>query len=167
MLFRSPEKSIAIETGSVDAAFYYDNGGEWRNTTNSLNLGFSPSASGYKEGEKFTVRLTLAPEYYVQDGEEGTITAWDKLGEGASFEIPLTVDNTNPKITRISLDENNNVLKVTVQDNQYVAGVRLYNKTGDALIAEVGSDPDAKAGETGEFLIPVDGIKGKIGRAHV
>lgn len=155
-----PEKSIAIETGSVDAAFYYDNGGEWRNTTNSLNLGFSPSAFGYKEGEKFTVRLTLAPEYYVQDGEEGTITAWDKLGEGASFEIPLTVDNTNPKITRISLDENNNVLKVTVQDNQYVAGVRLYNKTGDALIAEVGSDPDAKAGETGEFLIPVDGIKG-------
>lgn len=155
-----PEKSLAMEAGSVDAAFYYDNGGEWRNTTNTLNLGFSPSAFGYKEGEKFTVRFTLAPEYYVEEGEKGTVTAWDKLGEGASFEIPLTVDNTNPQITKISLDEENKVLKVTVQDNRYVAGVILYNKTGDALIASVGSNPDATAGEAGEFLIPVDGIKG-------
>lgn len=156
----APEKSLAMEAGSVDAAFYYDNGGEWRNTTNTLNLGFSPSAFGYKEGEKFTVRFTLAPEYYVEEGESGPLTAWDKLGEGAFFEIPLTVDNTNPKITKISLDEENKVLKVTVQDNRYVAGVILYNKTGDALIAAVGSNPDANAGEAGEFLIPVDGIKG-------
>ncbi len=155
-----PEKSADIEAGSVDAAFFYDNAAEWRNTTYSLNLGFSPNSFGYKEGEKFTVRFTLAPEYYVEEGEEETVTAWDKLGEGAYFEIPLTVDNTNPEITKISFDEANNVLKVTVKDNQYVAAVSLYNKTGDAIISQVGSSPDENAGETSEFLIPVDGVKG-------
>lgn len=155
----NPEGSVAVEAGAVNAAYFHDNQGAWMGTVNTLNIGASLGSLGFKEGDKATVLFTLVPEYYVDDSGETVVTAWDKLGEGASFGLSMTVDNTKPSISRMSL-ENETVLKVTASDNQYVAGVVLYNKTGDVIINLTGSNPDAAVNQSGDFYIPVDGVKG-------
>lgn len=156
----SPEKSVAMEAGAVNAAYYHTNQGRWMGTTASLNIGTTLSSLGFKQGDKATLQFTLAPEYYVDDSGEEVVTDWDKLGKGASFDVSLTVDNTKPEIVRISLEEDGTVLRVAARDNQYVAGVVLYNKTGDVVVSQIGSNPDAEPSELGAFKLPLDGVKG-------
>lgn len=156
----NPEKSVAFESGAVSAAYFYENQAKWMNTVSSINIGTTLAGLGFKDGDAVTLQFTLAPEYYVNDSGDSSVTAWDKLGEGASFGLSLTVDNKKPEILRISLEEDGTVLRVAASDNRYVAGVNLLNKTGDVVIARAGSNPDAEEGELGAYYIPLDGVKG-------
>ncbi len=51
-------------------------------------------------GNRVELSLALAPEYYRN--ADGTY-AWEKLGQGAYITQELTIDNTAPKVSDISL----------------------------------------------------------------
>ncbi len=151
------------ELGSISAAFYYSNGSSWQSTRLSYAPNFAPT--GIAEGTKLEMKLTLAPEYYV--GSDGSV-AWDKLSENASFTMPVVIDNTAPEIQDIalvkSLKTGETTIDVTASDNQYIAGVFLYDSKSN-FIAGFGSDSTAEAGqlckysfdmgETDKYLIQV------------
>ena len=139
--------------GAVDAAFYYPLYATWMGTPQYLDLNLYPAV---QVGESGLLRLTLAPEYYVKDG----VVDWDALGKGATMEVPFTVDVESPKILEVKVDTENQVMLVTASDDQYLAGVLLYDVTGRKLLQSVGTTADAKPGETITFSIPLEGISG-------
>lgn len=141
------------EGGAVDAAFYYPLYASWMGTPQYMELNLHPDV---EVGEYGLMRLTLAPEYYVQDG----VVDWDALGKGTTMEVPFTVDVEGPKILDVKVDTENQVMLVTASDDQYLAGVLLYDVTGRKLLKSVGTTADAKPGETITFSIPLEGISG-------
>lgn len=148
---------LAVEMGPIDAAFYHDNNQRWYYTQNTKQIGFTPGAVGFEEGDSMELDLILAPEYYV--GNNGNV-ALDKLGEGAFMAVPMTVDNTEPEVTDIVLDDENGILTVTASDNQYIAAVVLYNRAGDAILSLAPSKADIAAGAEAEYDLPLGNIKG-------
>ena len=77
----------------------------------------------------------MAPEYYVHNG----VVDWDALGHGATMEVPFTVDVEDPQILEVKVDTEHNVMLVTASDDQYLAGVLLYDVTGRKLLKSVGT----------------------------
>ncbi len=78
------------------------------------------------DGTKVTVELTLAPEYYRSGS--GDEVDWDALGEGATISSVITVDRKAPEL--IEIDDTtmeDGYITVTVNDNEYVGMVALYN----------------------------------------
>ncbi len=97
--------------------------------------GTDKSGNPLPEGTTVELKLTMAPEYYVND--DGSV-AWDKLGKGASLSIKFTIDNTAP--TLVDGEEKDGIVKLTgdvstltVHDNQYVALVALYDAEGNLI----------------------------------
>ena len=89
--------------------------------------------------------MTLAPEYYV----DGDRVNWDALGKGATRTMQATIDNTPPEIQEVSLGMVGNTLTVDARDNQYVAGVALFNSTGSEVLAYTGPTQTPCLAETG------------------
>lgn len=141
------------EGGAVYAAYYYVPYGSWMNTPQYWDIDLAPDL---EVGEHGLLSLTLAPEYYVEDG----VVDWDTLGEGATMEVPFTVDNMVPQIQEVTVDLENNVMLVTACDDQYLAGVLLYDVTGQYLLASAGTTADATSGQTITFSIPLDSVDG-------
>lgn len=135
--------------GMVSAAYYYTNGSSWQSTRMSYSANFVPT--GIPEGTKLTMSLTLAPEYFVK--ADGSVD-WDSLDENASFSMPVVIDNTAPEISDIQLVKSykngTTTIDVTASDNQYIAGVFLYDSEGE-ILGSFGSDPDAEAGDTAVY----------------
>lgn len=142
--------------GAVNSAFYYTNGGSWQNTGYTLRTKFTPK--GNDEGDRITLALTLVPEYYVD--AEGNVD-WEALGKGASFEMPMVVDNTAPQVKDVSVSLVNNTMTVVAGDNQYVAAVALFNKAGTSAYAVAGAKQDAEAGATASYTLDLNGVNGK------
>ena len=82
------------------------------------------------EGTVAEVQVTLAPEYYV-DAKSGR-TDWEALGDGATLTTQVTIDNTTPELTGVSVDPVSRQLTVTAKDNQFVAILSLYNPDNGA-----------------------------------
>lgn len=61
---------------------------------------------------------------------------WEALGKGASFTVPMVVDNTAPELLDVSLSLMGGNLTVQAKDNQYVAGVVLYNASGAKIFGQ-------------------------------
>ena len=149
------ELLLAEELGAVDGAYYYVNGGYWDSYGWALTAGLS--FAGIPDNTKLEVGLTLAPEYYVDaDGN----TDWDALGKGATFSMPLVVDNTAPTLEDVSLSLTGKTLTVTASDNQYVSAVVLYNKKGTEALKYVGAKQDIEAGESAEYVLDLSEVKG-------
>ena len=138
----------------VDAAFYYLGYASWMNTPQYYEIGYTPRL---KEGETAVLKLTMAAEYYVR--EDGSID-WDAMGKGASMEMPISVDNVYPEILSVVVDEENQVMKVTATDDQYLAGVLLYDVTGRKQLGSAGTTADAQSGDTITFEIPLNTVDG-------
>ena len=115
----------------------------WIEGLYSYNLQWAPR--NVAEGDVVEFRVDVAPEYYVN--EDGSVN-WDALGSGATLTIPLTMDSTAPSVLDIHVDVENNVLTVEASDNQYVAGVALFNGSGKEVLTYVGSKEEAVPGET-------------------
>ena len=149
------EMIVADEVGAVDGAYYYVNGGYWDGYGWALttNLGFN----GLADDTKLEVGLTLVPEYYID--AEGNVN-WDALGKGATFSMPMVVDNTAPTLEDVSLSLTGNTLTVTASDNQYVSAVVLYNKKGTEALNYVGAKQDIEAGESAEYVLDLSEVKG-------
>ena len=143
-----------IDYPAIDCAFYYDLAGMWYNTQENLSL-FEYVPEG-NEGDQLMATLTLAPEYYVD--ENGQVD-WDALGEGASLSVPMVIYNTAPEVIGdISISDN--TLTVSVRDNQYVAGVALYNGSGTTNLTHTGSKQDIEPNELAEFTLDLTGVNG-------
>ncbi|MBQ7872323.1 MAG: S8 family serine peptidase [Oscillospiraceae bacterium] len=138
----------------IDCAFFYDLAGLWYNNYENQSL-FNLIPAG-NEGDKLEARMTLAPEYYVD--ENGNVN-WDALGEGATLTVPMVIDNTAPEIIGDVVIEGN-TLKVTVRDNQYVAGVALYNASGKTNLSHTGSKQDIEANTPAEFTLDLTNVNG-------
>ena len=144
------------EAGAMDAAYYHTNSGTWRNTSANVSVDFAPR--GASQGDQLALTLTLAPEYYVD--REGNVN-WEALGKGASFTVPMVVDNTAPELLEVSLSLMGGNLTVQAKDNQYVAGVVLYNASGAKILAKTGAKQDIQPGEAAQYTLDLTGVTGK------
>lgn len=145
-----------MNTGSLTAAFYHVNQSAWQNTGYSLKPNYTPS--GLEEGDQIELALTMAPELYVDAAGH---VDWDALGEGASMEMPMVIDNTAPTLEDVSLSLTGDSLQVTARDNQYVAGVVLYNAAGTQVLTEAGAKQEAKPGETLTYTLDMHQVEGE------
>ena len=141
--------------GAVSSAYYYVNDGVWRNTGYSLNANFTPK--GVAEGDRLTMSLTLAPEYYVD--AEGNVN-WNALGDGADYAISMTVDNTAPVLEDVSISLTGNTMTVTAKDNQYVSAVVLYNGSGSRVLNYAGAKQDIEPNTSASYTLDLAGING-------
>ena len=146
----------SMEMGPVESAFFSPNSSAWQNTMYASKLNWT--AEGLEEGTHVSFALTLAPEYYV--AEDGSVD-WDALGKGTTLGTSMVVDNTAPKVDDVALSITNNAITVIASDNQYVAGVALYDKTGSRLLACAGAKQDIQPGETAVYQVPLDKVYGK------
>ncbi|MBR1757296.1 MAG: S8 family serine peptidase [Lachnospiraceae bacterium] len=143
-------------SSDVIAAFYYVNGGQWRNySAMTALLNKSAEKLGVAEGESFSAGLYAVPEYYglqsngVLD-EEGfaEVVESGKLGEGASIGYTFKVDDTAPVIYAAALSKDGKTLTVAYQDENYVSYLALMDTAGKTVYtAEV-----PEQSEDGELL---------------
>lgn len=146
----------SVNKGQIECAYYYSNGSAWRNTGANLRAG--NILGTVAENAAVELAFEAAPEYYVD--ESGNV-AWDELGKGAALTIPAVVDNTAPTVVSVKVDNENSKLIVTVQDNQYVAAIALFDRTGSQILAVDGSKLDAEKGGKTVYEFSTDGIQGK------
>ena len=127
------EVYLEQELGYIDGAYYHTNLGQWQNTDYKVGIGLD--FAGYAEGTCLNLSLVSAPEYYTwYDAEEEiTYTNWEALSEGAYLTTTFTIDNTAPVLKDVQLGENN-TLKITAQDNEYIAAVALMNASGTSIL---------------------------------
>ena len=144
-----------IALGPVTAAYYYSNSStpHWEATNYNLTVGSAPSG---EENEAYEVALTLAPEYNVVDGA----VDWDSLADGATFAIPYTVDNTDPVISDIqyskSIKDGSESFTVIASDNQYIAGVLLWDYEGNLIDLGFPSENEEPGTGDVEYTLAVD-----------
>ena len=143
------------KTGAVNMAYYYGVLG-WQNSGMTLTTNFSQKDT--TEGDHISMDFTLVPEYYVD--ENGDVD-WDALGDGATISTSWTIDNTAPELFGVSIDLMNNTMTVKASDNQYIAAVGLYNKTGTRCLAQTGAKQDIAPGEVAEYTFSLDKVNGK------
>ncbi len=141
--------------GPFYAGYYYSGGGYWMNLRQIHHLGWNPD--GLAQDTRVEVALELAPEYFLK--ADGTVD-WDTLGSGTEMRIPLVIDNTTPELDSVALEMMTGVLQVTASDNRYVAGVVLYDGSGERRLAAVGAKQDIQPGEKAVYELPVEGIGG-------
>ena len=160
-LQNNTENSVLINNEfqqRIDCAFYYELAGAWYNTAYNIALGnLTPTAD---EGDNLTAIWTLAPEYY-QDSE-GFVN-WDALGEGASLSVPMVIDNTAPELVGsnpVIIDHASKTLTVTAKDNQYVAGVVLFNSSGTNDLVRVGAVQNIAPNTEAEYTLDLKNVNG-------
>ena len=142
-------------TGAVNMAYYYGALG-WQNSGLTLTTNFS--LENEAEGDEISMAFTLIPEYYID--EDGMVD-FDALGKGATLSTSFVIDNTAPELSGVSIDLMNNTMTVKASDNNYVAGVGLYNKTGTRVLAQAGAKQDIEKGEVAEYSFSLDKVNGK------
>lgn len=122
--------------------FYYSAYAQWVDTTSEYGIGINwdytdQNGQPLKEDTNVTISLLCAPEYYVQ--EDGSVN-WEELGKGADLSYRFTVDNTYPDLAGenpLTVEEKDGKpgsLKVSVQDNNYIAAVILLNGAATSIV---------------------------------
>lgn len=122
--------------GDQYSAYYSIQSGTWQSAQRAGKLswpGTDAQGNPLPEGTQVNVSLIAIPSYY-RNGE-GSYD-YEALGKGAYFTTPLTIDNTAPQVSDIRLSVmDGEILQVVAQDNQYVAGVQVYNASGNTVLA--------------------------------
>ena len=149
------EVIMDVATGAVNMAYYYGALG-WQNSGMTLTTNFPLKDTN--ENDEISMAFTLIPEYYIDS--EGMVD-FDALGEGATLSTSFRIDNTAPELFSASIDVMNNTMTVKASDNNYVAAVGLYNKTGTRCLAQTGAKQDIAKGETAEYTFSLDKVNGK------
>lgn len=130
----------------------------WFNSNYRAPISYVPG--DLKEGERFTASVTLAPEYNTNMAEEKA--DWDSLGRGATLSTTVRIDNTAPEVKNVKVGEGEHpTITVSASDNQYIAGVALFDRSGRKMLSSTGSIADAKPGDTDEFVLETQDVNGK------
>ena len=159
------EVYVSEVQGPIESAYYHANMGAWQNTLYRLPLGLY--LTGIPEGTRLNLSLVTASEYYTwYDAEtDTTYTNWEDLAEGAYLTTSFTIDNTAPVLKSVELGDDN-TLKITARDNEYIAAVALMNASGTSLLTanavnqtergiELTADLDLSYVFGSEFLVAV------------
>ena len=130
------------------SAYYYSNGASWRNAQGNIGINNAPTAAA--NGEKITVKVTEAPEYYVTYNADGThVTNWDALGDGASRTYTAFIDRTEPVLSNVYFREDAETgarsLVLTAQDDRYVAAAFLINYDKMSILDRTAGSPEGAA----------------------
>ena len=125
------EVYLAEELGSMEGAYYHVNLGQWQNTQYKVGLGLD--FAGIPEGTRLNLSLITAPEYYTWNDGDTVHTSWEYLEDGAYLTTSFTIDNTAPVVKNVQLGADN-TLKITAQDNEYIAAVALMNASGTSIL---------------------------------
>ena len=130
------------------SAYYYSNGASWRNAQGNIGINNAPTAAA--NGEKVTVKVTEAPEYYVTYNADGThVTNWDALGDGASRSYTAFIDRTEPVLSNVYFREDAETgarsLVLTAQDDRYVAAAFLINYDKMSILDRTAGSPEGAA----------------------
>ncbi|MBR4444549.1 MAG: Ig-like domain-containing protein, partial [Solobacterium sp.] len=131
-----------VERGSSYAAYYYRNGATWYNTTSLPAFNYVPK--DVEEGKTLTFTYNMAPEYYLTN--EGKMD-WDKVSTKGAMTISAVVDNTAPVVNKDASGVADGVLNIVASDNEYIAAVVLYDKSGAYLDAQYAGEADEKGAE--------------------
>ena len=130
-----------LENGEFLPAYSNNSGSDIGGVGGTLNRSNTP-----EEGSRLKFTLRALPEYY-NDGKMGENSDY---GEGAIATVTATVDSTVPNVLDMDLDNKENMLHVTAQDDQYISAIVLYNAAGDKVLTYSGAkqyDLDAGAKE--------------------
>ena len=130
------------------SAYYYSNGASWRNAQGNIGINNAPTAAA--NGEKVTVKVTEAPEYYVTYNADGThVTNWDALGDGASRSYTAFIDRTEPVLSNVYFREDAETgarsLVLTAQDDRYVAAAFLIDYDEMSILDRTAGSPEGAA----------------------
>ena len=126
------EEYHALDLGPINTAYYSTTTGSWQQSQHKIPVFLN--LKGIGEGTRLNVSLVSAPEYYCTYDKEGKATVrWDALEEGAYLTTSFTIDNTAPEISEVKLAQNN-TLKITARDNQYIAAVALMDISGEEML---------------------------------
>ncbi len=145
------------------SAYYYTTRSTWMDTVSNYTMNRKVSALGVKEGDQLTVSVIAIPEYYETDGPlteqqvESLITSGE-LGDGAYLSTTLTVDNTAPEMLSAAKDLATGDLIIKAKDNNYIAAVKVLNKSGNEVLATSAATQTEKGG-TAEALLDLSGVK--------
>jgi len=120
------------ELGSKQAEYYSASAAAWQSTgyTAALNWkGTDKSGSPLSDGTKVNIFVTAIPAYY--DGVDAAAIP----GEGLTFSVPMTIDNTKPVAVAEPKDTtvSDGKFSITVKDNRYVAAVCVYENDKQTL----------------------------------
>lgn len=147
-----------ISNSQVIGAFYYVNNGVWQYTTRQADVNWAGTdATGGKlpEGTKVNISLGMAPEYYRN--EDGSFD-WESVGDGAYLTTLTTIDNTAPELEDITFSIMRKMV-VTAKDNNYVAGVVVYNAAGTKVLGTYAPNQTVP-GETQTAKFDLSEVKG-------
>lgn len=131
---------------SLEGAYYDSEGGGWCNTEYISALdwkGTDAKGEPLPEGTTVRVTITALPEYYKDKPEQAA--------DGARFSIPITIDNTKPKLMDMQ-DTEDGKIRLTFEDNRYTAAVKVYAKDQETLLKTYGVNQE-QPGETMELDI--------------
>ena len=139
-LQNNTENSVLINNEfqqRIDCAFYYELAGAWYNTAYNIALGnLTPTA----DEETISPRSGRWPPNTTRTAKASSIGMhWVR---GASLSVPMVIDNTAPELVGsnpVIIDHASKTLTVTAKDNQYVAGVVLFNSSGTNDLVRVGA----------------------------
>lgn len=146
-------KTYAVNRYANDSGFiggYLNNSG---GGTGAWNLDMVMETQP-KEGDVLEFVAAAIPEYY-KSGKPGF---GKEMGEGAYMRVSVTADGTAPTISDIKLLAKDNLLKVTAQDNNYVAAVVLYNELGDEVLKYTGAKQEIAKGAVADYSLLLDDV---------
>lgn len=124
---------------NLEGAYYDSEESGWCNTEYISVLGWKGTdAKGKPLPEGTTVRVTITalPEYYKDKPEQAA--------DGARFSIPITIDNTKPRLIDMQ-DTENGKIRLTFEDNRYTAAVKVYDKDQETLLKTYGVNQEQPA----------------------
>ncbi len=117
---------------AMPGAYFDSEKMEWSNTQYRSVLGWEGKDKQKKplpEGTKVRFTIKAVPEYYTDNLQ--------KAADGAIFSVPITIDNTKPKLLKIQ-DAEPGMIRLTFEDNRYTAAVKMYERDRETLIESYG-----------------------------
>ena len=142
------------ELSPVTAGYYSASNQRWVLTEEPVNVswaGTDADGAPLPEGTRAEIRVTMAPEYYV-DKSTGQVD-WDALGDGATLSAEALIDNTAPEILSAAIDPETKELKLQVRDNGYLAAVTYQDPSRRGWTEKI-LYPD-EAGKTEDIVFDV------------
>ena len=145
-----------LDANSLEGAYFSVNEGKWYNTQKSIRIKWNgQDAQGNppcrREPGWSSPWLWRRSTTGMPDGTY----AWEKLGQGAYITQELTIDNTAPKATDISLSLlEGRELKVTASDNEYVAAIALMSPSGSKVYRAVAGNQTERGARWRRASVP-------------
>ncbi|MCI9080837.1 MAG: S8 family serine peptidase [Lachnospiraceae bacterium] len=120
------------EEEKLEGAYYDAKENRWCNKEYLSSLdwqGKNRQGKPLPEGTRVRFIVTALPEYYRNNPK--------KAAEGAKFSVPVTIDNTKPRLIAME-DEAPGKIRLTFQDNRYTAAVKVYDRDRETLLKAYG-----------------------------